>query len=805
MAPQDRNGRRHQPHGRLSAVLVLVAAFEASACVLHLIAAGQGWQPPAVCGRDGGRSVRRPRQGGCGDRGRSRGSWENRVSSPLSLQGQAIGAGRFRSGPWIGNLFRAAPHPQRRQSAGERNMAIPVDSLTLTPTDAGAADTGSSLGSSMPGFAAVAMPVQSFKRFSRRDRRRLVAPRLARAPALIRLFVFGGALALTAYGADQMFRVVSVGTITPLEWAMVVLFVVTFSWVTLSLTSAIVGFVWLLAHRGRREPAPCLRERTAVVMPIYNEAPSRVFGAMQAIFEDVERTGQAHTFDFFLLSDTTDANIWIAEERAFVALRGRLPHARFYYRRRRKNLARKAGNIADFVIHWGGHYPHMVVLDADSLMTGEAIVGLAAAMEADPDAGIIQSQPLVVNRNTMFARLQQFAARMAGPVIGAGLSAWMGRDGNYWGHNAIIRTRAFADHCGLPDLPGKPPFGGHILSHDFVEAGLMLRAGYTVTMLPTLGGSYEESPPSLIDLAARDRRWCQGNLQHARLIAAKGFAWATRQHFATGIMGYLASPLWMMQLIVGIVLVLQSHYIRPEYFTAEFSLFPAWPRFDYERALQLFELTIAILLAPKFLGLLLALIDKKTRSGSGGALGLIASTFVEIIISAALAPIMMLIQSGSVAQILSGRDTGWNPQRRDDGSIPFSSIARRHRSHALLGVITLFAAALISPSLVVWMSPTIAGLILSIPLSWASGNLTIGLAMRRIGLLRTPEETSPPAVVSRANELAAELELTGRDHDDALQAISSDPALRVLHESFLAEAARHKRGEVEVDTAVAAA
>ena len=228
-------------------------------------------------------------------------------------------------------------------------------------------------------------------------------------------------MALTAYGADQMFKVVAVGTITPLEWAMVVLFVVTFSWVTLSLTSAVVGFVWLLAHRGRREPTPRLRERTAVVMPIYNEAPSRVFGAMQAIFEDVERTGQAHAFDFFLLSDTTDANVWIAEERAFVAMRARLPQARFYYRRRRKNLGRKAGNIADFVTHWGGHYPHMVVLDADSLMTGEAIVGLAAAMEADPDAGIIQSQPLVINRNTMFARLQQFAARIAGPVDRRGL------------------------------------------------------------------------------------------------------------------------------------------------------------------------------------------------------------------------------------------------------------------------------------------------------------------------------------------------------------------------------------------------
>ncbi len=688
-------------------------------------------------------------------------------------------------------------------------MALSMDSVTLPPAEARPSDPssplGSSLGSSMPGYAPLAMPAQSFRRFSRRERRAWVNPRLARTPILARLVVFGGSLALTAYGAYQMYKVVGIGPITPLEWAMLVLFIVTFSWVALSFTAGVVGFVWLLAHSRYREPLPAsLSERTAVVMPIYNEAPSRVFGAMQAIIEDVERTGPGSAFDYFFLSDTTDANVWIAEERAFVAIRERLPQARICYRRRRKNSSRKAGNIADFVTRWGGHYPQMLVLDADSVMSGDAIVRLAAAMEADPDSGIIQSLPLVINRNTMFARLQQFAARITGPVLAAGLTAWMGRDGNYWGHNAMIRTRAFADHCGLPDLPGKPPFGGHILSHDFVEAALIRRAGYSVYMLPTLGGSYEESPPSLIDLAARDRRWCQGNLQHARIILARGFVWATRQHFITGIMGYLASPLWMAQLLVGIVLVLQSHYIRPEYFTAEFSLFPAWPRFDYERALQLFALTIAILLAPKFLGLILALFDRPTRRGSGGALALVASTLVEIVFSAALAPIMMLIQSGSVAQILSGRDTGWNPQRRDDGSIPFGSIARRHRAHFLLGLITLFAAALISPSLVLWMSPTIAGLVFSIPLSWASGQLWLGLGMRRIGLLRTPEETSPPEVVQRANALTDELARVGHDHEDGLVAIHADAGLRALHEAFLPEKPRHRLGDVDVDEAVAA-
>jgi len=682
-----------------------------------------------------------------------------------------------------------------------------MDSLTVVAAEKPPADIETSLGASMPAYAPLAMPAQSFRKFSPAERRDWINPGLAGSRILVRAAVFGGALALTAYGAYEMYKVVGVsGVITPLEWAMVVLFVLTFSWVSLSFTASVVGFLWLVVNGRKRLPPPAsLKEKTALVMPIYNEAPSRVFGAMQAMMEDVERTGLGGAFDWFFLSDTTDANAWIAEERAFLAIRERMPDVRIFYRRRRKNTSRKAGNIADFVTRWGGRYPHMLVLDADSVMSGDAIVRLAAAIEADPDAGIVQSLPLIINRNTMFARVQQFAARIAGPVIAAGLSAWMGRDGNYWGHNAIIRTRAFADHCGLPNLPGKPPFGGHILSHDFVEAALIRRAGYAVYMLPTLGGSFEESPPSLIDLAARDRRWCQGNLQHARIIGARGFVWASRQHFATGIMGYLASPLWMAQLIVGIVLVLQSHYIRPEYFTGDFSLFPTWPRFDYERALQLFALTIGILLAPKVLGLALALVDGPTRRGCGGALALIASTVAEMLISAALAPIMMLVQSGSVLQILSGRDTGWNPQRRDDGSIPFSSIVRRHRSHAVLGAITLFAAALISPSLVLWMSPTIAGLILAIPLSWASGQLWIGLGLRRLGLLRTPEESFPPDVVKRSNALAEELARVGHDDEDALVAVHTDPAFRAIHEAFLPDRPLRRRlGDVDVDDAVAA-
>ena len=676
-------------------------------------------------------------------------------------------------------------------------MALPMDSVTppqVPPLPA------------MPPEAPLAMPVQSLTRFSRKERRGWAAPALAFTPWATRLFVFGGALALTLYGAYQMYRVVEVGVITLLEWVLVILFVFNFSWIAVAFTSSVVGFLWLLFRAPAPGPLPdALTRKTAVVMPIYNEAPARVFAAVQAICEDVRATGLGDAFDYFFLSDTTDPDIWVAEERALLAMRERLPCERLYYRHRRKNTARKAGNVGDFVTRWGAAYDHMVVLDADSLMTGDTIVRLAVAMEADPDAGIIQTLPLIINRNTLFARVQQFAARIAGPVVASGLSVWMGRDGNYWGHNAIIRTEAFAAHCGLPNLRGRPPFGGHILSHDFVEAALIRRAGYAVYMLPTLGGSYEESPPSLIDLAARDRRWCQGNLQHIRILPAKGLVLASRQHFANGIMGYLASPLWMAQLLVGIALVLQTSYIRPEYFTAEFSLFPAWPRFDAARALQLFEVTMGVLLAPKGFGLIAALLDRRTRAGCGGVVRLIASAILETLMSALLAPIMMLIQSGSVVQILSGRDTGWNPQRRDDGSIPFGSIVRRHRAHMALGLLTLFAGMLISPSLVAWMSPTIAGLILAIPLSWASGQLWIGVALRRLGLLTTPEESSPPPIVLRSNELSMELARTGHDGDDGLRAVHGDPVFRAQHELFLPSAGRRRRGEVDVEDAVATA
>ena len=243
-----------------------------------------------------------------------------------------------------------------------------------------------------------------------------------RAPWLARLAVFGGALALTAYGGWQMLETVSVsGSPTGLQLVLVVLFCLTFSWIALAFTSGLLGFAMLMRRERTLDRPTALRTRTAVLMPVYNEATARTFAGIEAMREAVESTGLGRHFDWFVLSDSTQADAWIAEERAFLDLRERLgPEARLYYRHRPKNHHRKAGNIGDFVTRWGRYYDHMLVLDADSLMSGSAVVALAAAMEADPDAGIIHTLPLIINRNSLFARLQQFSARIYWPVIYAG-------------------------------------------------------------------------------------------------------------------------------------------------------------------------------------------------------------------------------------------------------------------------------------------------------------------------------------------------------------------------------------------------
>jgi len=626
-------------------------------------------------------------------------------------------------------------------------------------------------GGGMPPEARLSMPPQDLRyKPSQRTREPSTA-----AVRYARFILVAVTLGVSTYGIYQMLQVVRFASMTLLQGLMIFFFAISLAWIAFAAGSVIAG------ASKRRDPVPrgLPGGLTALVMPIYNEDPVRTTAALQAMAEALQGIGANQGFEIVVLSDSTNADSWIRETAAIDLLRRSLTSVMpVWYRRRWSNVARKSGNVEDFVTRWGGRFQHMIVLDADSLIDAPTLLRLVQSMEADPSLGILQTAPQLIGARTFFGRLQQFAACVYGPVITRGLAAWSGDSCNYWGHNAIIRVKAFADNCGLPTLKGRKPFGGHVLSHDFVEAALIRRGGWKVRMATDCGGSWEESPPTLIDVAVRDRRWAQGNLQHTKIIGTAGLSFTSRLHLGIGIMSYLSSPLWLLMLAVGFALSVQSHLIRPEYFNHDFQLFPTWPRFDVELMMALFWFSLLVLLIPKMLGLIRALISSRIRRSGGGVIGVAASILLETILSALYAPILMMVQSRHVFEVFLGRDSGWKPQRRDGGSTSWSDAWEFHKRHMLLSCMTAAVVYVLSPSLLAWLSPALLGLFLAVPLSRASGSEALGRALLRIGLLRTPEEVEPPALVARRRELIAQARNLP---DDGLRYLARDREARLVH------------------------
>ena len=651
----------------------------------------------------------------------------------------------------------------------------------------------------LPEEAPLAMPVQNLHAAPVGGTMPATAPS---GLALRRLLVIGGAVALTAAGGEQMYFVLNGNGPSALGIVVLVLFVMLFAWISLAFTSALGGLVATLQGRAilgvqPEGELPPLGVRTALLMPTYNESPGRVMAGVQAIYESLDATGRLDWFDVFILSDTTQPDVWIAEEAAFLELRERTGgHGRIFYRRRPKNTERKAGNIAEWVSRWGGAYPQMLTLDADSLMEGATIIRIAAAMERNPGVALIQTLPVIVGGATLFARLQQFAGRVYGPLIAQGITWWHGSEGNYWGHNAIIRTRAFAEQAGLPVMPGRKPFGGHILSHDFVEAALMRRAGWAIHMVPVLGGSYEESPPSLTEVAVRDRRWCQGNLQHAGVLPGRGLHWVSRLHLLMGIGSYVTSPLWLVFLLTGILISLQARFVRPEYFGADKLLFPRWPQVDPVLAKWVFIGTMAVLLAPKLLAYVLLLFDRDLRRGCGGAARAFASVLIETVLGGLIAPIAMLIQSTAVVSILLGRDSGWNAQQRDTGRVPLRMVWAGYWRYTAFGAALAACAYPVSPALFLWMMPVLAGLGLAVPLVTMTASSRCGAALRRAGLLQITEERTPPAVLVCAAALRDAL--GAAPLENGVARLLRDPALLACHRAMLPPPRTRGQGALDI-------
>ena len=533
-----------------------------------------------------------------------------------------------------------------------------------------------------------------------------------------------------------------------LDGATVLLFGILTAWIAVGFWTAVFGFGVLLGRRATTflvqdssSSSPCM---TALVWPIYREPPERVTAAIEVLYRGLEQAGQLDGFEFYILSDTDDPDAFVREQWAWAEVCHTLEaFGRIHYRRRRNNIKKKTGNIADFLRRWGRRFTYFAVMDADSLMSASCLLRMVALMQANPTVGIMQSVPGVVRQKTLFSRIQQFSNRLYANMYAAGLSFWQLGDSYYWGHNAVIRTAPFIAHCQLPRLPGRLVLSGDILSHDFVEAALMRRAGWSVWLVPDLDGSWEETPPTLPDELKRDRRWCYGNLQHLRLLFAKGLLATHRLMFVNGAMSYVASVFWLLYLVMGTAVIAWHALVPPSYFPAGHGLFPVWPVWHEHLAAILLTVSVVILFLPKLLGLLLVMIQKRTTL-YGGTARLCASVVLEILYSMLLAPVRMLYHSWFVLSSLFGKRVQWGRQERTAQGRRGIQTVMIHFVVALVAFVWIGLVAALNPAYLPWLAPVVLALIFGIPVTLLVQTVNAGRWARNAGLFVTPEEIDPP-------------------------------------------------------------
>jgi membrane glycosyltransferase len=623
------------------------------------------------------------------------------------------------------------------------------------------------------------------------------APRLQRG---WRVFVFfSGALLLTGLVslifADLLWRTGWSASRTVL----LVLFVILFLFTAIGCMHGLYGF--FLRISGDRRRITKLKNyhgqnidgiSTAIIFPVYNEDVVRVYEGLRATFQSLEKTGQIERFDFFILSDSTDPDKWVEEERRWYDLIRELDAlGKIYYRRRLVPEARKSGNVRDFLNAWGRRYRYFICADADSVLRGETLVDLVKLMEVHPTVGLIQTVPALVNAASLFGRIQQFANRLYAPIFITGLNYWALDLGNYWGHNAIIRTEPFMQCCDLPQLPGLKPFGGQILSHDFVEAALLLRENWEVWFAYDLEGSYEEAPQALIENAQRERRWCQGNLQHALVLFTKGLRGVSRLHLIFGICGYLAGPLWLAFLLTfNWIYWYQKFTGLSDIPVQAFTPYLAnWS--GTAHALLVFVICMVVIMLPKILALIDLANDWPRRRAYGGLARAMAGVVGETIFSTLHAPLLMLWHTRFVLTNLLGISVGWTTQKREADGTTWLYALQRHWGHTLIGVLWGAFMWQLEPSLFWWFTPVLAGMVLSIPMSVLTSRKSLGARARSLGLFLTPEETKPPAeIISLRSHLKIH-DLTDdptppRTHAGLAEAIL-DPYVNAIHVSLLRE------------------
>lgn len=553
----------------------------------------------------------------------------------------------------------------------------------------------------LPPEMPLAMPVQRFdgppppESAPRDARGRLRAPddMLARRVILVLLTGVVALAASTALKEAVVADGLDVGDVVLLAT-----FFPLFALIAFGFINTTIGFIQLATglHPGFT-PVPqwseALEGRTAILMPVHNEDIDAVCARLAHMARAIAAAGAAPAFDLFILSDSAPDHE-AAERVAWAALSAQLDCA-VYYRRRARNVGRKPGNIAEWLRRFGGGYDYMLMLDADSLMGARTIIGMAQILDRRADVALLQTVPQVIGARTLFQRWMQFSSRAYGPAATAGLVWWSGAEATFWGHNALIRVAAFAESCGLPELPGKPPFGGTIMSHDVLEAALLRRRGWRVHMVMA-DETFEEYPPTMIDAAVRDRRWAQGNLQHLGLLHASGFHWINRLQLLLGAAGYLASPLWLLLIAVSVVLAVRG----------DEGLLSA------DASGTVLAVTLALLFGPKLMGVLHVISDPQRRAALGGVRAILRSVAVDVPLSMLAAPTIALTQTIELIGIAAQRRAEWHPQNRSSDGLTLAEIMPRYRWHVTAGIVLLLLTPAM-PMAAAWLAPVTLGWLLS--------------------------------------------------------------------------------------------
>ena len=592
---------------------------------------------------------------------------------------------------------------------------------------------------------------------------------------LLRRLAFAGLVVGTLAGLTAaMAAILAHGGFGVLDGVLLAAFLMSAPWTVIGFWNAVIGVCVLHLARNPEgliapfarlaDPAAPVAGRIAVAMAARNEDPARAFARLAAMRDDLDASGFGHRFDVFLLSDSSRPEVIAAEEAGFAAWRaGLVDPSSVRYRRRPENTGFKAGNIRDFLERFGDGYDFFVPLDADSLMTAATILRLVRIAEAHPRLGILQSLVVGLPAPSLFARLFQFGMRHGMRSYTAGSAWWHGDCGPFWGHNAVIRVVPFRDHCRLPTLPGRPPLGGPVLSHDQIEAAMMRRAGYEVRVLAEECGSYEENPPALPDFLKRDLRWCQGNMQYFRLLALPGLLPTSRVQVLLAIQMYLGAAGWTVFILVSALKAFEPAAAGGEPF----------PR---GLGLAMFATVFAMSLMPKAMGVLDALLRPAERRGYGGAGRLVGGALLEFAASTLIAPAVAAAETIFMAGLPFGRRVGWEGQKRDGYRLTWRQAFLGLWPQVLLGAGIAMALAVAAPSVLPWAAPVVAGLVLAPVFAVITALPSLGRWAARTGLCAVPEETAPPPIFAGIVDPAA-LPHRGatRPHDAASTGKAASP------------------------------